>query len=372
MGVRSEPMQNRKRKLRSVAAHDPMPVTTDTSRVTAAYATSRPAQPPSALARVAIHPTQFPEAVRAELIESLRSREINHKFHYDSVKQTRKWLALHEAYSPARTDPECLEVYRHSFSAVLEGLPTEVHVVGLGCGGGQKDVALLRVIKESGRTVSYTPCDVGVPMVLVARQAALAVLPATDCFPLVCDLATTTDLAEALDKNLRAGTPRLFTFFGMLPNFEPDVILPKLAGLLCGQDRLLVSANLAPGTEYAAGVERVLPLYDNDLTRDWLLTFLLDLGAEKTDGEVLFGVEEVGRRGLRRIIGRFEFRQDRVLEVESQRFEFHSGDSIRLFFSYRHTPRLVKSLLGEFGLRVEDQWVTASGEEGVFLVEPVR
>src|SRR5438270_11095385 len=59
------------------------------------------------LAEVRIHPSQFPEAVQSDLLESLRSRKINHKFHYDSVKQTQKWLALHEACSPARTEPDC-------------------------------------------------------------------------------------------------------------------------------------------------------------------------------------------------------------------------------------------------------------------------
>ena len=42
----------------------------------------------SDIASVAIHASQFPEAVRRDLIESLRRRRVNHKFHYDSVKQT--------------------------------------------------------------------------------------------------------------------------------------------------------------------------------------------------------------------------------------------------------------------------------------------
>src|SRR6266576_1218628 len=45
----------------------------------------------SLLASVTIHPSQFPQNVRRDLIESLKSRRINHKFHYDSVHQTQKW-----------------------------------------------------------------------------------------------------------------------------------------------------------------------------------------------------------------------------------------------------------------------------------------
>jgi len=59
------------------------------------------------LARIAVHSSQFPDNVRRALLESLRTRQVNHKFHYDSVKQTQKWLALHQAYSPSRHDPDC-------------------------------------------------------------------------------------------------------------------------------------------------------------------------------------------------------------------------------------------------------------------------
>ena len=50
----------------------------------------------ASVANVTIHASQFPEAVRRDLIESLRTRQVNHKFHYDSVKQTHQWLALHQ------------------------------------------------------------------------------------------------------------------------------------------------------------------------------------------------------------------------------------------------------------------------------------
>src|SRR6266403_2221097 len=73
--------------------------------------------PMSSLVNVAIHPSQFPEAVRRDLLESLRTRQVNHKFHYDSIKQTQKWLALHQAYSPSRNDPDCVAVYDASFAA---------------------------------------------------------------------------------------------------------------------------------------------------------------------------------------------------------------------------------------------------------------
>src|SRR5271168_1229331 len=214
-------------------------------------------------ASVTIHSSQFPESVRRDLLASLRQRRVNHKFHYDSLKQTNKWLALHEAHSPARTDRNVLDIYDRAFAAAVARITSKrLHIIGLGCGGGQKDTRLLELSKKARHDISYTPCDVSVAMTLVARKAALEVLPAKNCSPLVCDLATADDLPAVL------ATPRpsLFTFFGMIPNFEPGEILPKLAGLIQKKDCLLFSANLAPGENYERGMETILPQYDNVLT----------------------------------------------------------------------------------------------------------
>jgi len=347
-----------------------------------------PHNPPvPSLVNLIIHSSQFPENVQRDLLASLRSRQVNHKFHYDSVKQTQKWLALHQAYSPSRTDADCARTYDRSFAAAARQIKAKrLHVIGLGCGGGQKDARLLKLLQTPGRKVFYTPSDVSTAMVLTARQAALKVISPGNCLPLVCDLATATDLPSAL-KDL--GSPvrnprsrftylsrrsqtkadhvsRLLTFFGMIPNFEPQVILPRLASLLRRGDSLLFSANLAPGPDYAAGVRRILPLYDNEQTRDWLLTFLFDLGVEKRDGRLRFVIED-GPSGLKRIAAYFRFTRRRTLAVDEERFSFQSGESIRLFFSYRHTPALAHDLLAQHGLQVLEKWITKSEEEGIFL-----
>src|SRR6266481_10070392 len=235
------------------------------------------------LINVAIHSSQFPEKVQADLRNSLRLRQINHKFHYDSYKQTQHWLELHQACSPTRTDPNCAACYDSAFAAATKACQTAfVHLIGLGCGGGQKDTRLLGLLKPTSARVSYTPVDVSTAMVLVAHQAASQVVPESN--PLVCDLAAVEDLASLFVERSQSDAVRLITFFGMTPNFEPQMVLPKLAGLLRPGDWLLLSANLAPGNDYAAGLRQVLPQYDNALTMDWLMLFLFDLGVEPTDG----------------------------------------------------------------------------------------
>jgi L-histidine N-alpha-methyltransferase len=319
-------------------------------------------------ASIVIHASQFPEAVRRDLLQSLRTRRVNHKFHYDSVQQTRKWLALHQAHSPSRRDRDCAATYDRAFEEAIRFIKSKrVHLIGLGCGGGQKDTRLLRLLRDAEKRAYYTPSDVSVAMTLVARRAALAVLPERDIRPLVCDLSAAEELAAGLARGNPPAATRLITFFGMIPNFEPDDILPRLGSLLRRKDRLLFSANLAPGEDYAAGLRQVLPQYDNALTRDWLMTFLLELGVGRRDGVLRFSIES-GAPGLKRVMARFHFSRPRSIEVDGRRFLFRGGESIRLFFSYRYTPEKVRSTLAAHGLEVCGQWVTRSGEEGVFLV----
>jgi L-histidine Nalpha-methyltransferase len=321
----------------------------------------------STIANVAIHPSQFPENIRRDLLKSLRSRKIAHKFHYDSVKQTQKWLALHQQFSPSRNDEDCRAIYEQSFEAAVKNIKSKsVHLIGLGCGGGQKDTRLLKKLKTAGRQIFYTPSDVAVAMTLTARETALSVLPEKNCFPLVCDLGTTTDLPAVFNLPAARSAARVITFFGMIPNFEPEDILPKLPALLRPKDILLFSANLAPGNDYAAGVKKILPQYGNASTRDWLLTFLFDLGVEKNDGELRFEIETKSS-GLKRVVANFQFARTRQVGIENTSFTFKASDIVRLFFSYRYTPERIRKILSAYKLKVCDQWITESEEEGVFL-----
>lgn len=321
------------------------------------------------IANVSIHSSQFPDAVRRDLLASLRSRKINPKFHYDSLKQTRKWLALHQAYSPSRNDSDCAAIYDSAFDSAAGRLRARgVHVIGLGCGGGQKDTRLLKRFRAAGRKLFYTPSDVSVAMCLVARETARVAVPAERCRPIVCDLEGVGNLTVLFKWPAARAAARIMTFFGMIPNFEPEAILPKLASAIRRNDLLLFSANLAPGRDYAAGVGRILPQYDNALTRDWLMTLLLDLGIERRDGRVRFAVE-TGTLGLKKVVARFHFSRACRIQIESRTFAFRAGESIRLFFSYRYTPERIRAALARVGLLVREEWITRSGEEGVFLCE---
>ncbi len=81
-----------------------------------------------------------------------------------------------------------------------------------------------------------------------------------------------------------------------------------------------------------------------------------------------FGVEPCPRHsGLKRITAHFQFQRPRTIELDGERFGFETGEVIRLFYSYRHTPTSIGGLLRQHRLSVVEQWISPSEEEGVFL-----
>ncbi|MBI5774435.1 MAG: L-histidine N(alpha)-methyltransferase [Verrucomicrobia bacterium] len=318
---------------------------------------------------VLFHASQFPEGVRQELRRSLQTRRVNHKFHYDSVKQTARWLALHEAWSPARRDADCTRIYAEASAWLAEKISApRVVLASIGCGGGHKDVQILRRLLSAGKPAVYLPVDVSPAMVLVAAQAAGAVLARRDCHPVVLDFALTEDLPGVISSVAGDEAARVLAFFGMLPNFEPHLVLPRLAAALRPGEFLALSANLAPGRDCESGTRAVLPQYDNPPTREWLLTFLHDLGFDPDDGKLVFRVEPVpGQPESFRITAHFELSRERTIRVEGEEFRFAPGESIRIFFSCRYTPGQVKAMLAAAGLEMMAEWITARAEEGVFV-----
>ena len=134
-------------------------------------------------------------------------------------------------------------------------------------------------------------------------------------------------------------------------------------------NHLLFSANLAPGADYGAGVREMLPLYDNPQTRDWLLTFLFDLGVARATGSCVSPSKAIRLAGgLQRIEANFHF--GRALHGFRWTTKFFNSTRAKpsaSFSSYRHTPERVRALLAPHGLAVVEQWLAPSGEEGVFL-----
>ena len=282
-----------------------------------------------------VHPSQSPARVDIERAQCIRAGQIPAKFHYETPRQAELWLALHEQFAPPA---DLAPLYEQAAQATASRWPhAKGTLIALGCGGGEKDCQLLKHLPDGTR---YVPTDVSEPLARKAASLAARECPGTEIIPLVFDLASADSLNEFIESHLTAD--RLFTFFGLLPNFAPAEILPKLRALLTQGNMLLLSANLAP-----SGIEAILPQYDNEPTRQWLAEFPRTNGLP--EGEVVVSTEMDG--DLEHIIAR----------------HVSPSKTAELFVSYRYTPPLLRDTLEPYGIQIEKEFISANGEEGVFL-----
>jgi L-histidine N-alpha-methyltransferase len=303
-----------------------------------------------------IHPSQFPEALARARKQSLKTAVIDHSFHYLSERQSELWLALHQKYAPAQNDPQAAALYGDIVAKVQAELGAgTAHVVALGCGGGEKDLALVAELRKAGRRVRLTPVDGSVGLALHSAQAAEG---KTDFMlrPLVADLRELTDLPGILEE-FAPNETRIFTFYGLLPNFEPGEILPQLRSWLRPEDVLVLSANLAPALDetvesYLEAMQRILPQYQNPETLEWVGRVLVEWGMENEVAELGVSIEPLG--------GLYRF----MIWTWWQ----GGGKPLQVFYSYRHTPERLRILLGDYGLALGPGMISASGEEGIWVV----
>jgi uncharacterized SAM-dependent methyltransferase len=182
------------------------------------------------------------------------------------------------------------------------------------------------------------------------------------------DLAATENWVGALASNLDDRDPRVILFYGMLPNMDPAIVGPRLAALLRPGDLLLLSANLASGTDYTAGAQAVLPLYENSETRAWLALALEDLGLSPMDSEWRF--EIAASKALEGLLGievSLVFETAKRVAVGDEVIELPAGEPLRILRSNRYTVEMVQAFLAIHGIEILDRAISGNGQEGVFL-----
>ena len=309
--------------------------------------------------RLSVHPSRYPDASTARLRGALEARVLPGRFLYDSPAQAGRWLAYHEAYSPSRTDRDVEARYDDAFRASVQHFAGGFRVVGLGCGGGRKDARLLQT--ATGRA-SYAPIDTSPS--LVVQSALEARDAASDLDPRVIDLESSVEGDAFGDPE----EPRLFSAFGMIPNFELDEFGPRLGAWLRPDDFALISFNLSPG-RFDEARDRILPQYDNEPGRAWMWGALNELGLFEADARLEVSARPVASSGeVWRIEAWCELERDARCPMPWGTVPFARGDRLRVLISNRLTVEAADHHLLEWGCAPVARWISESGEEGVWLV----
>ncbi|MDY7003425.1 MAG: L-histidine N(alpha)-methyltransferase [Cyanobacteriota bacterium] len=152
--------------------------------------------------QVLVHPSQFPDQVYQDYLVSFSGKQINNKFHYDSVKKSQKWLKIHQEYSPYQNNQDCVYTYEQCFQKIAETLDksSALQLIGLDSGAGSKDSFLLSYLYNQQRDLVYYPLDVSLSLAIISAQKARSSFPELYVQPIVCDLLHADDLMLQIQK----------------------------------------------------------------------------------------------------------------------------------------------------------------------------
>ena len=307
------------------------------------------------MAGITIHPSMTNINLDEVLAASLRANRLDPKLLYVTPRQAELWREVSLKHSPIHTNPEFTRIYREAYARVVEEMRAEkIHMVGLGPGTGLKEAELAKQMCSKGHEVSFSAIDVSRHLVEEASKRVLTTGSSADRH-LVCDLAELEYIKNWLDSG-DPETPRLFTFFGVVPNLKPDFVAKLLGEILRPGDVLLASVHLAPvseGVDIDAAMNTILPQYDNAETLAWLHEAVVHWQLNARMQEPRIVSDRLGK--IPRIRGLASWNSP--LEATFQ-----------LFFSLRYTPEFFEILLHDAGVQGEMLAVTSCREEAIWAV----
>ncbi len=329
---------------------------------------------PSAFSLIWIHESMRAGEQAKRRGEALASGEVDCGFHYQGARQAQLWLDVHRRHAPLFSKPSFAENYRAVSAETADALAGRaVHVIGLGPGGGEKESWLREALRERGCRLRYTPVDASFELALTSMEAAQCWVDA-EIKPVVGDLSLLAEFPAWLER-YPTEEIRVYTAYGLTPNFRPSRLFGWLSAVLRAQDELLLSANLAPvrgedSDEAArAACETILPQYDNLETRLWLRQILVDWGIAADLSEPGFQIQVL--ENIPSLTAASAWLKDVSFFWEGKPFSARQGERLRLFFSLRYTPRLLAERLAQHGLSLGAGHVTPCGQEGVWRVHRV-
>lgn len=287
---------------------------------------------------------------------------LEHALHYAGPRQSLRWLEVHHRHAPAGRGVG-LDGYAAALEAACRLSTAAPWLVSLGCGSGGKEAAFLGV--TSAALAGAVAVDASPTLVWTALEFWQAARPGLCCQGLVADLDASADWAAGLAAWTGSG-PRVFAFFGLLPNLEPGRARAILRPLLRSGDILVLGANLASGSGGLAEAERILPQYNNSETLYWLSAALEDADIPAAAWTPEWAVAE--RDGWARIEVYARFCADAEGRWLGGSRHFGLGERLRLFFSNRPSASQVRSWIREDLGEIAGEWLDENGEEGRWVI----
>jgi len=319
-----------------------------------------------------IHPLIAHANLERDVAESLRANALKPKLLYMTPRQTELWRQVFLRHSPIHGNPEFARIYREAYARVAEERPArKVWLIGLGCGTGLKEAELCSRLKSEGHEVAFSAIDVSHDLVSESARR-LEGAGAKSGRHLVCDLTEIDFIKEWLGR-IDEASPRIFTFFGLVPNLHPPFVARLVREILRSGDTLLVNAHLAPlgeGGDLPAAMRSVLPQYDNPETLAWLTAALEHWGLHDLVEGPRMTIGE--REGVPAFVARASWKSNEPFEKGGHAFAPGMDEPLRVFQSLRYTVPLFEDLLRCAEFKVELLAETGCREEAIWRVSAAR
>lgn len=242
---------------------------------------------------------------------------------------------------------------RTELSILDEALPEVARLVGpdadileFGSGAGIKIQKLIEALQAPR---SYCPIDISEEILVSSSAKLKAMYPSLEVFPIVADYLSPIELPAAFTAN---STGRKLVFFpgSTISNFDqPDAIqfLRHIRSLLSPGDALLIGVDLIkPETRLISAYddrEGITAAFNLNLLERIRNTYATDLNPGGFKHEVRYNSEK------HRIEMHLSSRCDQVVNIEGERFEFVTGETIHTENSYKYSVEgfsLIASNLG--------------------------
>jgi hypothetical protein len=264
------------------------------------------------------------------------------------------WRQVFLRHSPIHGNPEFARIYRDAFAQIAAQVETpKVHVIGLGCGTGLKELDLFLHLKAREGEALFSAIDASRDLVVESAQKLVAAGASHDR-SLVCDLAETAFISDWLNRTSQ-DLPRIITFFGLIPNLAPSLVIRLFHAVLRPVDILLASAHLAPvgeGVDVPEAMQKVLPQYDNPETLAWLAAALDELGIrdQVEPPQMKIGANE----GVPAFVATAKWKS--------------GGEPLQLFHSLRYTSASFEEMFRGAGFEIERLAITSCREEALWSI----
>ena len=271
---------------------------------------------------------------------------------YSHPSLARLWKKVHLTCSPFYQRSAIRRLY-NQLATILRALLRHApyNFIALGCAEGFKESLLLRKLPKPTLLLTADTC-------LSMAKIAARKLPAYAKIARQIDLTSPSSISRILtppiprSKSKAPSPARLITLFGVLPNLDPLPLLRRLARAMKRGDLLLFSTNLAPGNSSFSGARKVLPQYNNPITRRWVEAAVQRYRPKLPQGTLHIGLyPDPQQRSLPRIEARW-------ISKKSTRI---------VFASRRPTRSQVEQWIQVARLHTVARFTDTLGEEGVWL-----